>query len=65
MKLRDVLRWKTDDIIETKKNAGEYIDIKISGQPFGNGEVVVIDEKFSIRVVTIYTKEELMSLNVK
>ncbi len=65
VKLRDFLKWKVNDVIKSKKMAGEYIDISIEEQPLGAGEVIVLDNKFAIRVVNIYTKEDLMELTVK
>ncbi len=65
VKIRDFLRWKKDDVIKSNKLAGEYINIEIEGQQLGTGEVIVLDNKFAIRVISIYTKEDIMELNVK
>ncbi len=63
--IRDFLKWKKDDVIRTNKLAGEYININIEEQPLGTGEVIVLDNKFAIRIMSIYTKEDIMELNVK
>ncbi len=63
--VKDLLKWKEGDIIETEKMAGEYININLEDRPLGTGEVIVIDNKFAIRLTTIYTKDDLMELNVK
>ncbi len=65
VKLRDFLKWKVNDVVKSNKMAGEYIDISIEDQPLGAGEVIVLDNKFAIRVVSIYTEEDLMELTVK
>lgn len=65
IKIRDLLTWKKGHIIESSKMAGEYININIENQPLGLGEVIVIDNKFAIRITNIYTKEDIMELNVK
>ncbi len=65
VKIRDFLKWKKDDIIKSNKLAGEYINIEIENQPLGTGEVIVLDNKFAIRIISIYTKEDIMELNVK
>ncbi len=63
--VRDLLKWKEGDIVETNKMAGEYININLEDKPLGTGEVIVIDNKFAIRITTIFTKDDLMELNVK
>ncbi len=63
--VRDLLKWKEGDIVETNKMAGEYININIEDKPLGTGEVIVLDNRFAIRITTIYSKEDLMELNVK
>ncbi len=65
VKIRDFLKWKKDDIIKSNKLAGEYINIEIENKPLGTGEVIVLDNKFAIRIISIYTKEDIMELNVK
>ncbi len=63
--VRDLLNWKEGDVVETNKMAGEYINIDLEDKPLGTGEVIVIDNKFAIRITTIFTKDDLMELNVK
>ncbi len=65
VKIKDFLKWKKDDVIKSNKLAGEYINIEIENQPLGTGEVIVLDNKFAIRIISIYTKEDIMELNVK
>ncbi len=65
VKIRDFLKWRVGDVIEGDRMAGEHIDINIEDQPLGEGEVIVLDNKFAIRITNIYTKEDVMELKVK
>jgi flagellar motor switch protein FliN/FliY len=65
VKIRDFLRWRVGDVIEGDRMAGEHIDINIEDQALGEGEVIVLDNKFAIRITNIYTKEDIMELRVK
>ena len=40
-------------IIELNKQAGEPVDLLVSGKLIAKGEVVVIDENFGVRVTNI------------
>ena len=44
-------------IIELESYAGEPVQLRASGKTIAYGEVVVIDEKFGIRVTGIISKE--------
>ena len=65
VKIREFLKWRVGDVIEGDRMAGEHIDINIEQQPLGEGEVIVLDSKFAIRITNIYTKEDIMELSVK
>ncbi len=65
VKIEKLLKWKKGDIVETEKMAGEYINIDIENQHLGTGEVIILDNKFAIRITTIYTKDDIMELRVK
>lgn len=51
--IKEILAWKKESIIELDKIAGEPVDILCNGILIAKGEVVVIDEKFGIRLVEI------------
>ncbi len=63
--IRDFLQWRVGDVIEGDRMAGEHIDINIEKQALGEGEVIVLDNKFAIRITNIYTKEDVMELRVR
>lgn len=55
--LSELLRIDDDSVIELDKLAGEPLDIKVNGILFGKAEVVVLNEKYGIRVLEFNSKE--------
>lgn len=51
--IKDILELAPGSIIELNKLSGEPIDILVNGKVVARGEVVVIEENFSIRVTEI------------
>lgn len=51
--IRDILSMGEGTIIELDKLAGEPVDILVNHKLIANGEVVVIDENFGVRVTKI------------
>lgn len=51
--IKDILELAPGSIIELNKLSGEPIDILVNGKTVAKGEVVVIEENFSIRVTEI------------
>jgi len=49
----DILRMKEGDIIKLDKNIEEYIEIYLRGQLFAIGELVVVNEKYAVRIVDL------------
>ncbi len=59
----DLLKMGKGSIIEFNKSAGEPLDILVNGRKFAEGEVVVIDDKFGIRITQLMSpKERLKTL---
>ena len=52
-KISEILEFSPGTIIELDKLVGEPLDILVNGQYVANGEVVVIDENYGIRVTDI------------
>jgi flagellar motor switch protein FliN/FliY len=48
-----VLKLKEGDIIEFDKKTEDYLDVYLNDQKFGIGELVVVNEKISLRLVDI------------
>lgn len=51
--LKDILDYKPGKIIELDKLAGEPVEIRANGAVVGTGEVVVVNEKFGVRIVDL------------
>ncbi len=59
----ELLKLGKGSIIELEKSAGEPLDILINGRKFAEGEVVVIDDKFGIRLTQLLSpKDRIKSL---
>ncbi len=57
--IKDMLNWESGTIIRFNKTSGEPVDFLVNGKPLAYGEVMVLDEKFAIRISEIITKEQL------
>ena len=53
MTIGDVLGLRVGSVIELDKLAGEPADILVNGSLIARGEVVVVDEKFGVRIVEV------------
>jgi flagellar motor switch protein FliN/FliY len=53
MTVQDVLRLGRGSVIQLERMAGEPIDIYVGDRRFAEGEVVVVNEHFGIRVTRI------------
>lgn len=65
MLVSDLLKMGKGSIIELEKSAGEPLDIFINSRKFAEGEVVVIDDKFGIRLTQLLSpRDRIKSLGV-
>lgn len=53
MVIKDILELERGSIIEFDKMASEPVDILINGKKMAEGEVVVIDKHFGIRITSL------------
>lgn len=61
--LGDILHYVRGSVIELDKLAGEPVEIYANGRRIAEGEVVVIDENFGVRITNLVsTKERIESL---
>ncbi len=60
VKLRDLLQMGPGSIMELDKMAGEPLELLVNGKLIGYGEVIVLDEKFGIKVRDVVNPEERM-----
>jgi len=60
--ISDVLKLGKGSILELEKSAGENLDIYVNGKKLAEGEVVVIDEHFGIRITQLISPKERVNL---
>jgi len=60
MTIQEVLGIYEGSVIELERVAGEAVDILVSGKLLGKGEVVVVDDKFGIRITELINRVEGM-----
>ncbi len=53
MLIQEVMELTPGQVIELDKLAGEWLDIRVNGMLLAQGEVVVVDENFGIRITSI------------
>jgi flagellar motor switch protein FliN len=58
MSLRRILEMGPGSIVEMERFAGEPVDLLVNDKVIAKGEVVVVDENFGIRIVSLVTPEE-------
>lgn len=55
--LADLMTVTNDSVIELDKPAGEPLDIKVNGILFGKAEVVVLNDKYGLRIIEFNNKD--------
>ena len=56
MSIGDILALRTGSVIELDKLAGEPVDVSVNGTLIARGEVVVVDEKFGVRITEVVSR---------
>jgi flagellar motor switch protein FliN/FliY len=56
MRVRAILELTAGSVIRLPRSAGENIDILAGGHLLGSGEIVIIEERFGVRITDF--KEE-------
>jgi len=54
LKVREILGLQKDSLIELNRVAGDAIDLLVNDQKFARGEVLVINDRFVIRINQVY-----------
>lgn len=57
LSLADLMTISNDSVIELDKMAGEPLDIKVNGILFGKAEVVVLNDKYGLRIIEFSTHD--------
>ncbi len=61
MQIKHILGLRPGSVIELDRLAGEPVDLTINKTLIARGEVVVVDEKFAIRIVEIVSPEKRLA----
>ncbi len=59
--VEEVLQLSRGKVVELNKIAGEPLDILCNGQCIAQGEAVVVNERFGVRIVDIASRSERIS----
>ncbi|HOE91008.1 MAG TPA: FliM/FliN family flagellar motor switch protein [Candidatus Cloacimonadota bacterium] len=58
MKIKEILEIGQGSVVELNKLAGDLVDLMINGKKFAVGEVMVADENYAVRIVSLVSREE-------
>ncbi len=58
--IRNLLQLNQGSVVELERVAGEPLDVLVNGTLIAHGEVVVVNDKFGIRLTDIITPSERM-----
>ena len=58
MPIRDILKLGQGSVVELDKLAGEPVALLVNDKKFAEGEVVVIDENFGVRITSLVARKE-------
>lgn len=56
--IRNLLQLNQGSVVELDRLAGEPLDVKVNGTLIAHGEVVVVNEKFGIRLTDVISQAE-------
>jgi flagellar motor switch protein FliN/FliY len=58
MLINDLLQLSRGSVVELSKMAGEPLEVLVNNKPIARGEVVMVNEKFGIRIIEIISPME-------
>lgn len=62
--IRKLLQLSKGSIVELTRSAGEPLDVLVNGTLVATGEVVVVNEKFGVRLIDVISPEKrIQSIN--
>jgi flagellar motor switch protein FliN/FliY len=56
--IRNLLQLNQGSVIELDRVAGEPLDVKINGTLIAHGEVVVVNDRYGIRLTDVISPQE-------
>jgi flagellar motor switch protein FliN/FliY len=57
MYLRDILDLGPGSVVRLDRSVGEPVDVLVNGERVGQGEVVVVDDQFGVRITELLSPE--------
>lgn len=58
MSIRDLLRLNQGSVVNLDRMAGESLDVLVNGTLVARGEIVVVKEKFGVKLTEVVSPEE-------
>ena len=58
LKIRDLLRLKQGSVIELERNAGEPLDLLVNNTVVAQGEVVLVNDRYGVRLTRMLPSED-------
>ncbi len=58
LRIQELLDLGQGSILELDRMAGEPVDILVNGRAIALGEVVVVNERYAVRVVSVHSPTE-------
>ena len=58
LSIRDLLQLNQGSVVELDRGAGEPLDVMVNGTLVAHGEVVVVNDKFGIRLTDVISPAE-------
>lgn len=58
MIINDMLQLTQGSVVELSKNAGETVEIYVNQKLLGKGEVIVVNDRFGVRITEIISQAE-------
>jgi flagellar motor switch protein FliN/FliY len=58
LKVQELLELGQGSVVDLNRLAGEPVDVLVNGRPVAQGEIVVSNERYGVRVVSVYSPSE-------
>ncbi len=56
--LGELLHLAPGSVVELEQNVETPVDIKVNGKLIAKGEIVIVEDRFGVRIIDIITREE-------
>jgi flagellar motor switch protein FliN/FliY len=58
MPIRQILQLNQGSVVDLDAIAGEPVDVLVNGQLIAKGDIVVVDNKFGVRLTSVATAQD-------